>query len=94
MENFLSSRPDRGRCEEPRAVELIREIYQPILEGSFVCTVHADCQGRAGVPFVVTDTNSAELIKHASNAFLAMKIFFVNIVADLCEAGADVNKVA
>jgi UDPglucose 6-dehydrogenase len=47
------------------------------------------------VPFVVTDINSAELIKHASNSFLAMKISFVNMLADLCEAvGADVGKVA
>jgi UDPglucose 6-dehydrogenase len=43
----------------------------------------------------VTDTNSAELIKHASNSFLAMKISFINMVSDLCEAaGADVSKVA
>jgi UDPglucose 6-dehydrogenase len=43
----------------------------------------------------VTDTNSSELIKHASNSFLAMKISFINMVADLCEAvGADVTKVA
>jgi UDPglucose 6-dehydrogenase len=43
----------------------------------------------------VTDTNSAELIKHASNSFLAMKISFINMVADLCEAaGADIRKVA
>jgi UDPglucose 6-dehydrogenase len=44
---------------------------------------------------MVTDTNSAELIKHASNSFLAMKISFVNMVADLCEAaGADISQVA
>ena len=48
----------------------------------------------ARVPFVVTDTNSAELVKHASNSFLAMKISFINMVADLCEkAGADINRV-
>lgn len=46
-------------------------------------------------PILVTDLNSAELIKHAANAFLASKISFINIVADLCEAvGADVTKVA
>ena len=43
----------------------------------------------------MTDTNSAELIKHASNSFLAMKISFINMVADLCEAaGADISQVA
>jgi len=45
--------------------------------------------------WIVTDTNSAELIKHASNSFLAMKISFVNMVSDLCDAvGADITKVA
>ena len=43
----------------------------------------------------MTDTNSAELIKHASNAFLAMKISFINAVAQICEmTGADIGKVA
>ena len=48
-----------------------------------------------GAPIVVTDMNSAELIKHASNSFLSMKISFINAVAQLCErAGADVQQVA
>ncbi len=46
-------------------------------------------------PKLVVDVNTAEIIKHASNAFLAMKISFINMVADLCEkTGADVKKVA
>jgi len=46
-------------------------------------------------PIVVTDIKSAELIKHASNSFLAMKISFINSVANVCEkVGADVTKVA
>lgn len=46
-------------------------------------------------PVLVTDIASAELIKHCSNAFLAMKISFINAVAIICEAaGADVQKVA
>ncbi len=46
-------------------------------------------------PFVVTDPNTAEIIKHASNSFLAMKISYINMVADLCEeTGADIEKVA
>jgi len=48
-----------------------------------------------GVPIVVTDINSAELIKHASNSFLSMKISFINAVAQVCErSGADVQQVA
>lgn len=44
---------------------------------------------------LVTETSTAELIKHAANSFLAMKISFINMVADLCElVGADVTKVA
>lgn len=46
-------------------------------------------------PIVVTDINSAEIIKHASNSFLASKISFINMVSRLCEkVGADVKKVA
>lgn len=46
-------------------------------------------------PIVVTDINSAELIKHASNSFLSMKISFINAVSQICErAGADVERVA
>lgn len=46
-------------------------------------------------PFIVTDINSAELIKHASNSFLATKISFINAVAEICErTGADVKEVA
>jgi len=46
-------------------------------------------------PILVTDPNTAEVIKHAANSFLALKISFINMVADLCEAtGADVAKVA
>ncbi|MFI0347688.1 MAG: UDP-glucose dehydrogenase family protein [Chthoniobacterales bacterium] len=46
-------------------------------------------------PILVTDINSAELIKHAANSFLALKISYINAVASLCEAsGADVEKVA
>jgi UDPglucose 6-dehydrogenase len=47
-----------------------------------------------GCPMLITDVESAELIKYASNAFLAMKISFANAIADLCErTGADVSQV-
>lgn len=48
-----------------------------------------------GAPIVVTDIKSAEIIKHASNSFLATKISFINAISNICEkAGADVKKVA
>jgi len=79
----------------PRAERLLREMYDPIIRRTFVCPVHSTCSATEPVPFVVTDIRSAELIKHASNAFLATKISFINGVADLCElVGADVELVA
>jgi UDPglucose 6-dehydrogenase len=95
VEDFLH--PDRivVGVDSERAAKLLEEVYQPVLEQSFACPVHENCGSRPRVPFVVTDINSAELIKHASNSFLAMKISFINMIADLCEAvGADVGKVA
>jgi UDPglucose 6-dehydrogenase len=78
-----------------RAARLMEEIYSPVINQSFTCPVHSACPDRVKPRFLVTDTNSAELIKHASNSFLAMKISFINMVANLCEAaGADVTKVA
>ena len=48
-----------------------------------------------GAPIIVTDTNSAELIKHAANSFLALKISYINAIAAICEsAGANVLEVA
>jgi UDPglucose 6-dehydrogenase len=95
VEDFLH--PDRIviGADSPRAAEMLREIYEPILQRNFTCPVHANCPRVKEPTFVVTDTNSAELIKHASNSFLAMKISFINMVANLCEVvGADVTQVA
>src|SRR5579872_1181158 len=95
VEDFLH--PDRivVGVDSTCAEELIREIYQPIIDQRFACPVHEECEGRKEPKFLVTDTGSAELIKHASNSFLAMKISFINMVANLCETvGADVTKVA
>jgi len=84
MEDFLS--PDRIviGAESERAVEVMRELYQPILKNN-----------SDEVPIIVTDVRSAELIKHASNSFLALKISYINAVSRICElSGADVCKVA
>jgi UDPglucose 6-dehydrogenase len=89
--------PDRivVGVESTRAAQLMREIYEPIIRQKFVCPIHKNCSTQKENVFLVTDTNSAELIKHASNSFLAMKISFINMVADLCEVvGADVSKVS
>ncbi len=95
VEDFFH--PDRivVGAESGRARRLMEDIYRPVLDQSFACPVHAACPpGRAPAAFIVTDTNSAELIKHASNSFLAMKISYINMVSDLCEAaGADVDSV-
>ena len=95
VEDFLH--PDRVviGVEAARAAELLREIYQPILNQSFECPTHAHPPSAKKPAFVVTDTSSAELIKHASNSFLAMKISYINMVSELCEiVGADVDQVA
>jgi UDPglucose 6-dehydrogenase len=95
VEDFLH--PDRIviGVDSSRAEGLLRQIYEPIIHQRFTCPIHADCPQRNNPVFLATDTNSAELIKHASNSFLAMKISFVNMVANLCEVvGADVTKVA
>jgi len=89
--------PDRivvGVEEESTAAEM-REIYRPILERRFHCPVHkGTCPPGHQAEFLVTTINSAELIKHASNSFLALKISYANVIADLCEKiGADVEEV-
>ena len=74
--------PDRivVGCESERAESLIRELYAPLAE-------------KGNMLFV--NRRSAEVIKYASNAFLAMKIHYINEMADFCEAaGADVAQVA
>jgi UDPglucose 6-dehydrogenase len=95
IEDFFH--PDRVviGVETEAAAAQMAELYRPILEQSCKCPVHAECTHRRKPAWIVTDTNSSELIKHASNSFLAMKISFINMVADLCETvGADVTKVA
>lgn len=95
VEDFFH--PDRIviGVDDERASRLMTEIYSPILSKTLECPIHESCHRSATSRFLVTDTNSAELIKHASNSFLATKISFINMVADLCEAaGADIAKVA
>jgi UDPglucose 6-dehydrogenase len=89
--------PDRivvGVEDESSAADL-QKIYRPILERSFQCPVHnSTCPPGSASTLLITTINSAELIKHASNSFLALKISYANVIADLCERiGADVEEV-
>jgi UDPglucose 6-dehydrogenase len=91
--------PDRivVGIDSPHAEQVMREIYAPLTSGAYYAKRDAVPRpegAKVPPPLVVTSTKSAELIKHASNAFLAMKISFINAVANLCEAvGADVSQV-
>jgi UDPglucose 6-dehydrogenase len=81
IEDFM--RPDRVviGSRDAEAIAIVKDVYSPLLV--------------AGVPFVVSDVESAELIKYASNGFLALKISFINEIAAMCERmGADVKDVA
>lgn len=82
--------------DSERAADLLRAIYRPLTEGTYqvISPVPAPEGTRVPPPLIQTTAKSAELIKHASNAFLAMKISFINAVANLCESvGADVQQV-
>jgi UDPglucose 6-dehydrogenase len=82
IEDF--QRPDRVvvGTEAERARNVMRALYRPLFLND-------------KTPFVFTTRESSELIKYAANAFLAMKITFINEMADLCEkAGADIQDVA
>jgi UDPglucose 6-dehydrogenase len=81
--------------EDKESEMQLREIYRPIMEGNFRCPVHQpNCPSTATPEFVVTTIASAELIKHASNSFLGLKISYANVLADLCEQlGGNVDEV-
>lgn len=81
IEDFM--RPDRVviGSNEARAIDVMKELYRPLY--------------LIETPIVITSLEAAELIKYASNAFLATKITFINEIANLCDAiGCDVHDVA
>jgi UDPglucose 6-dehydrogenase len=90
--------PDRiviGSNDE-RAISVLRELYRPLTEQTFdpPKSIGSRPQGLSRVPLVTTDLTSAEMIKYAANAFLAMKISFANEMANICErVGADIGRV-
>ena len=81
VEDFM--RPNRVvlGARSPKAIEILRDLYSPLY--------------LIETPFVVTDVETAELIKYASNAFLATKVSFINELANISElVGADIHMVA
>jgi UDPglucose 6-dehydrogenase len=81
IEDFMH--PDRLviGASSPRALEAMVDVYRPLYQSD--------------TPMVLTDVESAEMIKYASNALLATKISFINEIANICEVyGADVTAVA
>jgi UDPglucose 6-dehydrogenase len=81
ISDFL--RPDRVviGCTDEEAVAILKDLFRPLY--------------LIDAPFVITSPKSAEMIKYASNAFLAAKVSFINEIANLCEVlGADVAEVA
>lgn len=80
VDDFL--KPDRIiiGADDNRAADIMRELYAPFL--------------RTGNPIILMDVRSAEMTKYVANAFLAMKISFMNEISELCErVGADVDQV-
>jgi UDPglucose 6-dehydrogenase len=92
--------PDRivvGANSE-RAAEVLGRIYGPLTSGSYYAqdgALPGACSAARPARLLVTSAQSAEIIKHASNAFLALKISFINAVANLAESvDADVEDIA
>ncbi|HXG34921.1 MAG TPA: UDP-glucose/GDP-mannose dehydrogenase family protein [Bryobacteraceae bacterium] len=90
--------PDRVvvGADETRALEVLYSLYRPILEQTFAPPAFLPRpEGLGAVPLIATDLASAELIKYAANAFLALKISFINEIGQLAEkVGADIAQVA
>jgi len=91
--------PDRivVGASSTKASAIMREIYAPLIDGCYsqlASAVPRPERARLLPMYIETSPRSAELIKHASNAFLALKISFINAVANFCEAvGANIEEV-
>ncbi|MGA2649863.1 MAG: UDP-glucose/GDP-mannose dehydrogenase family protein [Terracidiphilus sp.] len=92
--------PDRivvGAGNE-RAADILRRIYEPLTDGSYYThpgALPGPCSQAHPAKLLVTSAQSSEIIKHASNAFLALKISFINAVANLAETvDADIEDIA
>lgn len=89
--------PDRVvvGSDDPRALESLYALYKPVLEQTFPAPIFLPRPEPLGaVPMITTNVASAELIKYAANAFLALKISFINEISQLAEkVGADITQI-
>lgn len=90
--------PDRVvvGADEPQTLEILYTLYRPLLEQSFAAPRYLPRpEATEAVPLISTDLASAELIKYAANAFLSLKISYINEIGQLAEkVGADISHVA
>jgi UDPglucose 6-dehydrogenase len=90
--------PDRVviGSDDARSLEMLYTLYRPILDQTFAPPTYLPRpEGLGAVPLISTDLASAELIKYAANAFLALKISYINEIGQLAEkVGADIQQVA
>ena len=81
-----------------RSAELLRDIYAPLTNGTYyeqAASLPGACNASQPARILVTSAQSAEIIKHASNAFLALKISFINAISNLAEnVDADIEDIA
>jgi len=83
-------------ADDEKGVKVLRDLYRPLIEQTFEAPAFLPRpESFKGVHFLSSDLQSAELIKYAANAFLALKISFINEIAELSEkVGADIHHVA
>jgi UDPglucose 6-dehydrogenase len=90
--------PDRVviGSDDKRCLEVLYSLYRPILDQTFAPPPYLPRpEGMGAVPLISADLASAELIKYAANAFLALKISYINEIGQLSEkVGADIQQVA
>ena len=92
--------PDRivVGADSEAAASLLQRVYAPLTSGAYYAcpdAIPGRCTASSPPLLLLTSAKAAEIIKHASNAFLALKISFINAVANLCEAtGANIEQVA
>ena len=78
----------------PTALATIRKLYQPLLDASYKLPEELNITPKQTIPYIETDATTAQMIKYASNVFLATRVSFINELASICESvNADVKTV-